>query len=338
MNSQENRFLHFLKIFDKKIQDSINLNKNKLDNSPAKFLYKLDGRTQMFQLQGLARIECVIGKNKKIAKKWLIEFKSIEDALGKYDYWFVLLEKQTKMKLNEKIENFIKEQINIQVGYIEYELLKYGWIQKNGTCTYNYNSKGLEKYIKLLPKLKWHKPKKEKTLLASFFKNECVKIQNLVLEKQIDLNDVEHGIHELRRKLRWIAIYCSCLLGKVKIEKIEKNDSLKIYVTKENINNKFNNLPKFKVDSPLYFTQGGFYAMNILIADMGEIKDKALTTEEFIQIGAWFNVTKNKIENVLGKDFISEMKVRNNTKELVNNFIVKEAILNNIVSHFENQI
>ena len=68
MNSQENRFLHFLKIFDKKIQDSINLNKSKLDNSPAKFLYKLDGRTQMFQLQGLARIECVIGKNKKIAK------------------------------------------------------------------------------------------------------------------------------------------------------------------------------------------------------------------------------------------------------------------------------
>jgi len=32
------------------------------------------------------------------------------------------------------------------------------------------------------------------------------------------------------------------------------------------------------------------------------------------------------------------MKVRNNTKELVNNFIIKEAILNNIVSHFENQI
>ena len=44
MNSQENRFLHFLKIFDKKIQDSINLNKSKLDNSPAKFLYKLDKR------------------------------------------------------------------------------------------------------------------------------------------------------------------------------------------------------------------------------------------------------------------------------------------------------
>ena len=62
--------------------------------------------------------------------------------------------------------------------------------------------------------------------------------------------------------------------------------------------------------------------MNILIADIGEIKDKALTTEEFIQIGAWFKVTKNKIENVLGKDFISEMKVRNNTKELVNNFII----------------
>ena len=41
MNSQENRFIHFLKIFDKKIQDSISLNKNKLDNSPAKFLYKL---------------------------------------------------------------------------------------------------------------------------------------------------------------------------------------------------------------------------------------------------------------------------------------------------------
>ena len=169
--------------------------------------------------------------------------------------------------------------------------------------------------------------------------NTLITLENMLSElKQIDLNDVEHGIHELRRKLRWIAIYSSCLLGKVKIEKNEKSDSLKIYVTKENINNKFNNLSKFKVDSPLYFTQGGFYAMNILIADIGDIKDKALTTEEFIQIGAWFKVPKNKIANVLGKDFISEIKVLNKTKELVNNFIVKEAILNNIVIHFENQI
>ena len=71
-------------------------------------------------------------------------------------------------------------------------------------------------------------------------------------------------------------------------------------------------------------------------------KIKSLTDEierrKFMETKVQTYVKSLCMQNQKCKDFISEMKVRNNTKELVNNFIIKEAILNNIVSHFENQI
>jgi hypothetical protein len=338
MISQENRFKFFLNIFNQNIKKAITLHKKNPKHSPAKYIYTLEGRTQMFQLQGLARIECQIGKNKKVAKIWLEEFKIIEDAIGKYDYWYVLLEKQKNSNIHDDFVSFIQEQLTIQIGFIESALLQYNWIEKIGTCTYEYKADGYNKYLEILPSLKWHKPKKEYLLLTKFFKKECLKIKNIIINNELNLNDVENGIHELRRKLRWIAIYSSCLLGKVKIATSEYSGVLKKYITRENINNKFNNLPDFKVSYPVLFSKGGFYAMNILIAEIGEIKDRALTTEEYLQIGKWFKVSKVKIEKHLGENYITHPVVVKKTKGMINKFLIEENILQHIAEHFELQL
>jgi hypothetical protein len=44
-------------------------------------------------LLALTRIEQKIGKQSEISGKWQIEFKVLEDAFGKYDFWHIQLQK-----------------------------------------------------------------------------------------------------------------------------------------------------------------------------------------------------------------------------------------------------
>ena len=60
----------------------------------------------MFQLQGLARIDAKISMHKELAESWLDQFKEIEDALGKYDYWITMIENNQKWKFPSQINTY----------------------------------------------------------------------------------------------------------------------------------------------------------------------------------------------------------------------------------------
>jgi len=50
------------------------------------------------------------------------------------------------------------------------------------------------------------------------FIKEIDSIHNKLVNNKLNLNDLENGIHEFRRKLRWVGIYSSALNGKVVID------------------------------------------------------------------------------------------------------------------------
>ena len=85
MNNTSDRYEHHLNNFQKKLDDAFKRTKKDPLVSLGHHLYMNDGRTPLFQLQGLARIEKKAGKNKKKAELWLSHDKKLEDALGKYD-------------------------------------------------------------------------------------------------------------------------------------------------------------------------------------------------------------------------------------------------------------
>ena len=225
-----------------------------------------------------------------------MEFKPIEDALGKYDYWYDLLEKNKNWNISIEIEEYFKQQLFIQVGLIEQLLIKYKWINKNKENVYEYNVNGYLNKKKKINKIKIFNQKKELNLLLNVFIKEIDSIHNKLINNKFNLNDLENGIHEFRRKLRWVGIYSSALNGKVVIDNNTKDRVLKKYITSENKKNKFNILPVNKgIDYKLNFLPGGYYAMSELIAKIGVIKDKALISEEIIKIGNWMNIPKGKI-------------------------------------------
>ena len=339
MKNNKKRFLFYLEQFNSVIIKSIEIYNSSPINNPVEIIYKNNARTFLFQLQGLARIENKIGNNKKICNGLLLEFKSIEDALGKYDYWYDLLEKNKNWNISIEIEEYFKQQLFIQVGLIEQLLIKYKWINKNKENVYEYNVNGYLNKKKKINKIKIFNQKKELNLFLNVFIKEIDSIHNKLINNKFNLNDLENGIHEFRRKLRWVGIYSSALNGKVVIDNNTKDRILKKYITSENKKNKFNILPVNKgIDYKLNFLPGGYYAMSELIAKIGVIKDKALISEEIIKIGNWMNIPKGKIKKRLSTEYKSLTEVRSEAKYLIDTYIIKENILMHIANHFKNQL
>ena len=102
---------------------------------------------------------------------------------------------------------------------------------------------------------------------------------------------------------------------------------------------KFNQLPINEVQkAPVYYLQGGFYAMSDLIKIIGEIKDPGLATEEMLNISNLLGFDNSIVKKQLGSEFYPHTKVVKDSKMIINNFLFKENILVHIADHLDKQI
>ena len=297
-------------------------------------LYLNDARTPLFQLQALARIELEIGKDKETAKNWLEEFKSLEDAFGKYDFWYTLLQKNHEWESPKEILTVIEQQTQRHLGLLESTIQHYGWLPR---C--EVERKPMDRFTKYFKKYKWIKEGKETKKLLNFFRDEAESLHVKISSGDIDLNLIEDGIHELRRKLRWLGIYSSSLLGKVQHSDENEKSSLDHYITEENKLFKFNILPKPSENiETIQFLKGGFYALSILIDGLGKIKDPGLITEEMVKITQLTGSSISKLKPKMGPEFASHSKVVKEAKILVKPILIKYEILLHIADHFDKQL
>lgn len=325
-----NKFVRALKNVEKAY------NENPLIH-PAHLLYKADGRTPYFQLQGLARIDVKIAKHDNIAEKWLIEFKKLEDAFGQYDYWMAAIDQNNKWKFGDKVEAYLQEQALIQLGVLEARLIDSGWIRRT-SVGFSFHETPLLTFKKEATKVNWYPQKKEKKKLAGFFEKEAIKIQDKLKSKELDLDNIEDGIHEFRRKLRWLSIYSSALNGKVVIGKSVESSPLKQYITSESQSSGFGQLPKNPDEVELVeFLPGGYYAMSDLIKKIGEIKDPALYTAEMMRIATRHGIKPSEVKRVLGKTFMSHEEAVDQAKSMVEKMIFQENLLQHIADYFAKQ-
>ena len=336
-NNPQNRYLIHLQNFDSKLQAGLKENtKNPLEPL-GKILHNSDARTPFFQLQGLARVEAKCGKNNEKGEQWLLDYKQIEDALGKYDYWVAMLESNKRWKFPAPIKNYFEQQASFYLGVLEERMIKQGWITRD-LEGYHYSEEAMGYFRKQLKKADWYKPEKEAKKLAELFRDEAHEIHEKIEEGEIDLDHIELGIHEFRRKLRWLGIYSSALLGKVQLSNSSSAEQLRHFVTKERQSYKFNQLPSAKeVEHPITFLRGGFYAMSDIIGQIGDIKDPGLSTEEMMILGKLFGLSQTQIKQHLGGDYYPHTKVVKDAKSLIEKLIFAENALMHIADHFDKQ-
>lgn len=338
MTAIEQNFNHYFDLFSSYLNQAIiEQNTFPLTYVPQN-LYHLDGRTPLFQLQGLARICRKTEEDQTLFENLLVEFKSIEDAIGQYDYWVILQEKNKTWKFPKEIEVYFHDQAMFHLGVVTDRLLEFGWLEMENKF-FKFSPKAKDRFEALTKRTEWTKDKKFKQELAKFMIKTCERIEEKMDNHELDLTNLEDGIHEFRRNIRWIGIYVSALRGKIQLGKEAKDLPLSHYCTEGRDKDKFNQIPNDAGhEDVLYFLPGGFYALNDLIKTIGELKDRGIFSEEMMHLGKAINFSEKDIISHLKSDYITEKELVKKAKETIEFYLYEEHLFDHIKDYFKTQM
>lgn len=238
--------------------------------NPSAFFYKNAARNILFRLEGLARI-CRKVYDKKQFNNLYQTFKTLEDGLGSIDYYDAFSKEFKDSKLPKSFTNYFDKNIVTESNKLN------SLIREMAVCSEEFFNTINEH----LTKTKWLDATDERKKIIKFLMRQIEKIEEDFNSGKLNFTDVETGIHETRRRVRWISIYASVLNGLVQLKHRTTADStLKVYLTKEVVSSPYNKFPKVpKGIKPVYIYADHFYALSWLINELGKIKDNALKHE-----------------------------------------------------------
>lgn len=246
------------------------INAAQSDENPALFLFANGLRAPLFQLEGLSRIYSSTGPDKKRFRKMQEKFKVLEDVLGSIDYFNAfgkVYAKDKRIPQNVKLYFSDKEEKNI--SKLNKVLKSEDWL----------NGKLLEKINSALEETNWKDKDEQHKRLLKFYGSEIVEIVDFAREGKVVFIDVESGIHEFRRKLRWLSIYAQALQGCIELVDIEQERlELQNYLTDSVLDSPYNKLPPVEDEKlhPLLLSKFGFFALSWMIEQLGILKDRGL--------------------------------------------------------------
>lgn len=183
-------------------------NKNLSDSAKAGFLMKSDVRQSLFRLQALSRM--LTDQSPKFFKKQREYFKTLEDVVGKLDLAMSLHKTGDGLKEQELSARFEKQEKEAQANMITAMKEAGLWDQPEVTI-----AKLREDFAN---KGKWDSGHSEKKALIKIVASYAKALNEAVKENKFDNPDIEKGLHELRRRLRWIGMQVTTLSGVVELK------------------------------------------------------------------------------------------------------------------------
>ncbi|MEK0448049.1 MAG: hypothetical protein RL088_317 [Verrucomicrobiota bacterium] len=230
-------------------------------------LYSTPARQWLFQLQALCRIYKK-AQDKKPFKKMAEPIKALEDQLGAVDYWDGWRKAAVGMKdFPSVMLAGIERHLRTELDALETILRDGAWLAND--------LERLATMLEELAEVDWHEAKRDRHDVRDFLVEELQELESAYHEGVFDFEELEDGVHEFRRKIRWFSIYAQSLEGLVQLKPIARPDAvLRRYLTTAVVESRFNALPPPQVGTqPLRFEAPHFYALSWLIAELGIIKD-----------------------------------------------------------------
>lgn len=240
------------------------------EENPGRYLFQNDLRTSLFQVEALARIYRVTGPKKKRFGKMREKFKQLEDMFGSIDYFEAISKEYSN---NKKIPEDIRSYFS---GQEEKALRKFNKLLKAKNWL---DGKQLKKINRDLGKTNWKGKDEQHSRLVKFYRSEIEKIMDFSKNGKLAFKDVESGIHEFRRKLRWLSIYAQALQGCIELVDIEQERlDLENYLTDSVLSSPYNRLPPVedKKMHPFALSKFCFYAISWMIEQLVILKDQGL--------------------------------------------------------------
>lgn len=236
-------------------------------------------RTPLFMLEGLARVSLGTDGDENVFRPLLDDVKIVEDVCGEVDYWFALLQRADAWQLPDAVRGSFADRHKAAsgrlVGWLEARAwVDHRYLREEGTVRLRVNRLGRD-----LRDVAWPSAAKERKRLRAFLHDRMASLHTAA--RSLDMNDIEHGLHELRRKLRWISIYAAALDGAVQLDmRAKAPKGWARYMTPAVVDNPFNQLPEGEPgEEPVRIPAPLFYALSWLIAELGALKDRAQWTE-----------------------------------------------------------
>jgi hypothetical protein len=296
-----------------------------LTNEPALVIYKSNARQSLFYLQALARIYKET-HNKKRFEKMRLAFKMFEDQLGKIDYYdgFIKLFSKNKAVPKSIFQN-LKQHYDLELINLNEFLLKHNWI--------NTEKPKIASIQKELATASWKKVEEERSAIAKVLIKYIEEIEYKYEIGILNFNDLEHGVHEFRRQLRWISIYTQALNGLVQLKPIENSHpSLNTYLTKSVLESPFNKMPEVvSISKSICFQSANFYALSWMIAESGQLKDEGLSTvcleTAMAEIGMSETETQDLLKKIVGNTKRSPKQVMEEMEVITDTFLYDAKVL-----------
>lgn len=291
--------------------------KNTRDDPKA--FYAAGGRNHFFRLETLARLAGGLS-DKDQFKNDLALFKKAEDLIGQYDFYaaYLTIFSENK-KCHQTFVGIYSEHLREKEAALS-DLLNY-WTGKEA-------AQALAGFYRRCDEISFEDEASFTKQLSRFIIKALRKIVRDYDEGVYNTSDFEAGLHELRRKLRWISLYAQVTGGIVQHKPSDRTAStFEKYQTKEIMSSPFMKLPAHASFShPVILRTATYAALSWMIATLGRYKDHALSLHLF----SAETTLRNCYEKLTPED-LSEKQILNKVNELSKMFFEEDRIPEEII-------
>ena len=256
-----------------------------------KIVFGEDFRKFFFQLESLARV--YEKYDQSFFKSLRAEFKSIEDQIGYVDLQISLKNKAAELKLSD-IENYYSKRQAEGEG-------------KLIALFADWNDKKVESVRKkVVDYSDWLPGKKDRKFLVDKIHDELRDLAKDSENFKFDQPEIEQGLHELRRRIRWIVIE---VLSLNHVVTYEKESSLPGGVDNwfqellaqdpDILNNKYMKIDDSAIKKPVLIPLQMHGIITKIVGTIGKLKDASELQIEFTKAMKALGYTSEQVQTVL---------------------------------------
>lgn len=241
------------------------LDKCKESHAPGLMFYREGARNVLFRLEALTRMYRKIAGSKKL-DKWYKTFKDIEDFLGSIDYFDAMSSEFSRFpETRDMARKYFHVRFSEETAFLGEYLREKGWLDGS-------RLKEFDEDLEALPRISAEEDLNE---VARLMAKELNQLEEEYGEGEFDMWKLEAGLHEFRRKIRWVSIYAGALNGAFQLKQVSlKDESLKDYLQPSVLEASYNRFPEPESDyRPIWVQSTWFYALSSVIGHLGELKD-----------------------------------------------------------------
>jgi hypothetical protein len=303
------------------------LAKAKEQPSPALALHRNGARGLLFQLECLARLHRATIDDDDFLRPYMT-FKTLEDLLGAVDFSDALVKRLSEANADSELRAYFVGRRAEACFQANRFLEASEWWAEKDQCP-----DALEDALETIEETDWPGERKEKKAFAEYFA-DCAKTMQEKLEaREFDFSQLESGLHEVRRKVRWLSILPAALDGLfVRPDEAPTSDPLSKYFTPAVLASPFNHFPPKKdVASPIVLDSPAFLALSWLIAELGAHKDRGQTADALLAAAQELEdgpkTANARVRKILGEAPPSHKEIAAAVEPIVSAFVKDGALV-----------